>query len=395
VLTHGSRERKWVALTFDDGWSADRCAQIARTLRRKRATATFLINGIYMRREPARWRSILEGFPVANHTYAHSDLTLLSRSAIRDQVAGDEARVEAILRRPMLKLLRPPYGAYDGDVVAVSDALGYRLVLWDVDSGDTFSGATTSDVLSRAVRGVRGSIVLMHCGPAATPAAVGRIVASYRARGYTLVDLGRMFGLTTRTRPPTACRVRNGRTGRVHWKLSRAEAAARAGDRLVISGRCRGSTIVRRDLILKGIRITGSGRPTLDGEGEARVLTVQRGLTVVVKDLLIERGRSDEGGGIRNAGLLRLRDVAVRDNRAGRGGGIENRPPGHLRLLGASIVRDNVARIEGGGIRNLGTMAGVVCGAGGNVRSNTPDQCAPHPSPPPDPEPSPLPEPGS
>lgn len=391
VVTHGSRTRPWVALTFDDGWDTERCAHIATTLRRKKATATFFINGTYMQRSPVRWRSILAGFPVANHSHSHSDLTLLSRSAIRTEVAGDEARIEAILGRPMLRILRPPFGAYDEDVQAVAEAHGYRLVLWDVDSGDTYAGASTSSVLDRAIAGGRGSIVLLHCGPAVTPGAVGRIVDAYRSRGFALVDLGQMLGLKPAKpiRPPTACRVRNPRIDRVHTTLGRAVTAARRGDRLVLSGTCQGTTIIRKDLVISGIRVGGSGRATLDGQRKGRVLTVARGVSVTLRGLTIERGRDPEGGGVRVAGSLRMRDVVVRDNRARRGAGIDIRPPGRLRLIGSSLIKGNTAGREGGGLRNLGTMFGVRCGAGGNVRGNTPDDCASAVSPEPDPLPDP------
>jgi peptidoglycan/xylan/chitin deacetylase (PgdA/CDA1 family) len=394
VATHGSRARSWVALTFDDGWSPGHCASIAETLRRKRATATFFINGIYMARSPSRWRSILAGFPVANHGHSHADLSRLSRAGVRSEVAGDEARIERILRRPMLKLLRPPFGAYDSDVLAVAGALGYQIALWDVDAGDTYAGATTGSVISRATRGGRGSIVLMHCGPAVTTAAVGRIVDSYRSRGYTVVDLGRMLGLTPArpVRPPTACRVRNTRTRVEHWQLGRAVAKAQRGDGLVVSGTCKGSTTIRKDLVIEGTRIRGSGRPTLDGQRRGRVLTVTRGVSAIVRGLLIERGRDPEGGAVRNAGQLRLRNTVVRDSRAQHGGGIDNRPPGRLRLLGTSAVKGNRAGVDGGGIRNLGRLVGVTCGPGGNVHANTPDDCGPAPSPDPDPGPEPEPE---
>jgi len=182
------------------------------TLRRKNATATFFINGIYAQANPSRWRRALAGFPVANHTRSHPFLDRLSAAQIRDQIASSERIVEQVIGRQTLKLLRPPYGAYDAEVLRVAGELGYtKTVLWTIDSYDTRSFATTSSVIRYGSSGGPGAIVLLHCGPSMTPAAVGPIIDSYRARGYRLVGLDRMLGIApgptprpTRTPRPTA-----------------------------------------------------------------------------------------------------------------------------------------------------------------------------------------------
>jgi peptidoglycan/xylan/chitin deacetylase (PgdA/CDA1 family) len=390
LISHGPRTRPWVALTFDDGWGLDRCATIADTLRRRGATATFLINGSVMAQRPARWRAILDGFAVANHGRTHRDMRYLSAAQLRSEIAGDEHTIERILGRPMLHYLRPPYGAVDSEVMRVALGLGYRVLLWDVDSGDTRAGATTGSVLAAATRAGRGSIVLMHCGPSVTPGAVGRIVDRYRARGLELVDLGRMLGYAgvPPPLPPTACRVRNLRTGRTSHRLARAVRDARRGDRLTVSGTCTGSATVRTSISVRGVRIAGSGRPTLDAKLKGRVVSVAPGVELTLRGLLLRRGKSDMGGAIRNAGLLRLRDVAVRDSRARIGGGVDNRPTGRLRLMGSSLIRGNRAAERGGGLRNLGVLVNVDCGPGGNVRGNAPDDCAGPDEPPPSAPPS-------
>ncbi len=375
VITHGSRARPWVALTFDDGWSLDRCTSIIQTLRAKHAPATFFINGTYMRRDPKHWRSLLQGFPVANHTLSHPWLTRLSEAHVRSQIAANERVIEGILGRPMLHLLRPPYGAYDSRVVRVADDLGYRIILWDVDSGDTSSGTSVGSVIRYGRAGGRGAIVLLHCGPSVTPPAVASIIASYRTRGYKLVDLGTMLhvGPPTRPeRPARACRVRDTRTGRTRGSLQKAAAAASSGDTLTLQGICRGVTTLGKDLTVKGISTKTSGPPTLAGMGHGTVVTVRADATVKLKSLAIRGGAASQGGGILNRGTLELRDVSVQSNHATSGGGILN--IGQLALNGSSSVRNNTATVSGGGILNTGTVAGAVCG--GNVYGNTPDDCA-------------------
>jgi peptidoglycan-N-acetylglucosamine deacetylase len=339
VITRGSSAKPWVALTFDDGWSADRCERIVRTLRAKGAPATFFINGAIMNQAPARWRAMLAGFEVANHTRTHKDLARLGTAAIRWEIASNEALVERILRRPMLKVMRPPYGSYNSRVLQVASALGYRTVLWSNDSYDTRSWATTSSVIRYGSAGGKGAIVLLHCGPSMTPAAVGPIIDRYRARGFRLVELGELLGGSP-SAPPTACRVRNLGTGAVHPSLQKAARAASAGDRLTVQGTCTGSTTLRKDLRIKGTRTASSGPPVLSGGKSGRVLTVAPGVSVTIRGLVIRWGATDgAGGGVLNRGTLNLRDVIVRANHAASGGGAHNTAGATLRLNGATVVR--------------------------------------------------------
>ena len=372
VITHGSRAKPEVALTFDDGWSASRCARIAKTLRAKGATATFLINGANLRRDPDRWRSILRGFPIANHTLTHPDLTHVSAGGIHDQIALNERANEGILGRPMLKLFRPPYGAYDQEVVRVADSLGYRTIIWDSSGGDTTSAATTSSVIRNGSRGGKGAIVLLHCGPSVTPAAVGPIIDSYRRRGFRLVGLDEM--LLGAVVSPTACHVKDRDNGRVSESLQAAVNAARRGHQLNVRGICRGTTTVDKSLLIRGVRDEDSGPPTLNGRRRGTVLTIAAGVTVTLEDLGIVRGKARRGGGIANLGSLTLMKVDVSRNRATMfGGGILNR--GDLIVGGESTIRGNGAT-DGAGITNRGTLRvqggssitrNVASGVGGGV----------------------------
>jgi peptidoglycan/xylan/chitin deacetylase (PgdA/CDA1 family) len=195
VLRHGPRDARRVALTFDDGWSPERCARVIAVLRASRTPATFFINGVHLRRSPDLWRRLLEGFEVANHTRSHPFLTQLDAARIRRQIRSNELIHERVLHRPMLRVLRPPYGAYDLQVLRVAAELGYRhVLLWDTSSGDTSPRATIASVTRHASRGGRGSVVLLHCGPAPTAHALAAVISSYRDRGFELVTVSQLLG---------------------------------------------------------------------------------------------------------------------------------------------------------------------------------------------------------
>ncbi|MFN8624187.1 MAG: polysaccharide deacetylase family protein [Chloroflexota bacterium] len=194
VVTRGSSAHRWVALTFDDGWSVGNCERIAASFRARGARATFLINGVNLDASPGRWRRLLRGMPVASHGYTHLDMTKLSTAGVISQVQRERWAFQRVLGRPGLSMLRPPYGAYDSHVLAAARSAGVaRIVLWSVDTKDWVPGTSASTIYRRAIGAGSGGIVLMHCGPDATASAVPSIIRWYQARGYQLVGLGQLL----------------------------------------------------------------------------------------------------------------------------------------------------------------------------------------------------------
>lgn len=196
LLTNGPRTRKVVALTFDDGWAPQRCLAIGQTLMAQHATATFFINGKYLREAPSVYRWLADqGFMFGNHSFSHHDQATLTEDGVRADLDASRRTLEAVTGAPSLRVFRPPFGSSDATVLAGAAAAGYQVALtWDVDSRD-WAGVSVDQVVANATRGTNGSVVLMHCGPAATPVALARIIAAYRSRGFTFVSVADMLGL--------------------------------------------------------------------------------------------------------------------------------------------------------------------------------------------------------
>jgi peptidoglycan-N-acetylglucosamine deacetylase len=196
VVRHGDRTTKTIALTFDDGWSAKRTAEIVGILDRHGVKATFLPYAKVVRQSPALWRSIAKRYPIANHTVSHPKLVRLTSAQIYDEIDRARRIVEQVTGRKMVRIFRAPYGSYDSRVLRQAYRAGFKYhVLWDVDSGDT---ARISDarVLKLAVSGRKGSIVLMHAGPGVTVRVLAKVIRNYKSRGFRFVTLPEMLGLS-------------------------------------------------------------------------------------------------------------------------------------------------------------------------------------------------------
>src|ERR1041385_1722713 len=76
----GSRRRRSIALTFDDGPS-EGTNQLLEILNRYKTPATFFVCGMNVKRLPAITRSTAAaGHEIGNHSYSHPALYLRSRA---------------------------------------------------------------------------------------------------------------------------------------------------------------------------------------------------------------------------------------------------------------------------------------------------------------------------
>jgi peptidoglycan-N-acetylglucosamine deacetylase len=196
VVRHGPRTAKVVALTFDDGWSLPRCQAILAILQREHVPATFFPIGMYVKRDAPFWREVARlGYPIANHTAHHEDLSKLPYQQQVDTIAKARDTM-AKVGIPMVPILRPPYGAWNHDTLIAAEAAGYsQFLIWDTSMGDTSRLGNDTTHFHDAVRGEAGSVVLMHCGPKMTPRLLPKVIASYRSRGFSFVTVPQLLGM--------------------------------------------------------------------------------------------------------------------------------------------------------------------------------------------------------
>lgn len=203
VASHGPRTKKVVALTFDDGTSAESTLRILATLVREHASATFFPTGRSVERFADVWRRVAAaGYPMGNHTYSHGSLAGQCYEAQLAELLRDE-RVLGGLGISLLPVMRPPYEEWDASTLLASRAAGEsHVVLWDVDTHD-WTGVSARTIVSRAVGGQAGSIVLMHT-ITNTADALPTIIHRYRDRGFTFVTVPALLDIASPESTPQA-----------------------------------------------------------------------------------------------------------------------------------------------------------------------------------------------
>ena len=188
-----------MALTFDDGPSGTYTPQILEIFAENNARCTFFVlGGLVGKHKQLLKRAEEGGHEIGIHSWWHDDYTGLSSSAIRSDIARSRSAIDAAIDGPV-RWVRPPYGAVNARVRgAISDA-GYRVAMWSIDPRDwqsPGSSVVAQRILSRAKD---GAVVVLHDGGggrAGTVAAMRTVVPALIARGYELVTLSELKGLS-------------------------------------------------------------------------------------------------------------------------------------------------------------------------------------------------------
>jgi peptidoglycan-N-acetylglucosamine deacetylase len=155
---------KVIALTIDDGPSPVYTPQVLRLLAQYRVTAAFSMIGENASYYPGVARDVADaGHLIVNHTWDHANLTPLSRSRVRTEIAKASDAIEAAAgKRPTM--FRAPYGAWSAAALEYCASAGLTPLDWSVDPRD-WSRPGVSAIVRNILRNTRtGSIILEHDG---------------------------------------------------------------------------------------------------------------------------------------------------------------------------------------------------------------------------------------
>ncbi len=158
----GVRDRRAIALTFDDGPS-ESTPELLEILDRYGAPATFFQCGVNVRRLPAIAKAVADaGHEIGNHSDTHPRFDFHSERFIRHELARAQAAIEdATGVRPVL--FRAPFGVRWFGMREAQRRLGLLGVMWTAIGVDWKrpERAVTSRLLKKAQN---GAIFCLHDG---------------------------------------------------------------------------------------------------------------------------------------------------------------------------------------------------------------------------------------
>jgi peptidoglycan/xylan/chitin deacetylase (PgdA/CDA1 family) len=161
-VSHGPRDGREVAITFDDGPDDPYTLEIARILDARGAKGTFFMVGKALDRRPDIARALREdGHLLGNHSYHHDEWRWL------DPRYPELDRTQTAFRRNLgvcPTFYRAPHGQHTPFLAHAVGDHGMTMVGWEVSSGD-WNTRDAGLVARRTLDDVKpGSIIVLHDG---------------------------------------------------------------------------------------------------------------------------------------------------------------------------------------------------------------------------------------
>jgi peptidoglycan/xylan/chitin deacetylase (PgdA/CDA1 family) len=209
TISEASSGQMVVALTFDDGPSAEWTPKLLDELKAFNVKATFFVLGSHVRNNPELTKRIArEGHEIENHSYRHPLLALHSVKDLEKEIRDCEIEVRN-LTGITTKYFRPPRAWLTGRQKAAVEKMGYRVVLWSLNSKDwvTFDDKY---LVAHVLRNVRpGNIILFHDGGGIfgtegrnrdeTVRTIAQLIPKMRKRGYRFVTVAELLAESQNT----------------------------------------------------------------------------------------------------------------------------------------------------------------------------------------------------
>lgn len=192
-------EKKYVALTYDDGPSRLTTQPLLDLLEKYNASATFFINGNHANDNKELVKEIYtSGNEIGNHTLDHVWLTKTSVEEQKRQIYGNESLLKFLSGQKGNMLVRPPYGDINEKILKNFDL---AFIMWSVDSRD-WEVQDVASIQNNVFSSIKdGDIIIMHDGYTSTIKATEEILKRLKKEGFEVVSVSELFQVKNKKIP--------------------------------------------------------------------------------------------------------------------------------------------------------------------------------------------------
>lgn len=176
------QDKKSIYLTFDDGPIPEITPWVLEQLKQYNVKATFFCIGDNIRKNPEIFRQLLkEEHSIGNHTFNHlNGWKTITEVYVENVIKAEEILLENRKQRrenreekrdnnnpkpatSVQKLFRPPYGKIKNSQAKELVKLNYKIVMWDVLSGDFENRISKEKCFKNVINNASGgSTIVFH-----------------------------------------------------------------------------------------------------------------------------------------------------------------------------------------------------------------------------------------
>ncbi|WP_378952428.1 polysaccharide deacetylase family protein [Pelosinus sp. sgz500959] len=187
-IFHGNLAAPKIAFACNVFWGEEFLPKMLTTLDENNTKITFFIGGSWAKRFPDLVVELgNRGHELGNHTYSHPHPNTLSKDKNKEQILRAEQLVTE-LTQFKTTLYAPPYGEYNDIVLAAATELGYKTIMWTIDTID-WQRPPSDIIIDRVMKKINnGAIILIH-PTESTAKALPELIKQLKSKGYTITTV--------------------------------------------------------------------------------------------------------------------------------------------------------------------------------------------------------------
>lgn len=191
-IYRGEADEKEVAFACNVVWGNEYLPKMLRIFKENDVEITFFIGGDWAERFPEELKTIYNaGHELGNHGYDHKKQSQLNIEQNKQEILKTEAAIKKVTG-VKTTLFAPPYGDLNNTVVNAAEGLGYKVIMWSLDTID-WNTKDYNTILERIEnKHHNGAIVLMHPTEATVKALPG-MIKSLKNKGYEIVNISEVL----------------------------------------------------------------------------------------------------------------------------------------------------------------------------------------------------------
>ena len=188
----GNKDKKYLYLTFDEGYEAGYTPQILQTLKENEVKGAFFITAHFVNTQSELVKQMIdEGHIVGNHTVNHKSMPDLTEEQIRTEIMDLHHTIYEKFGYEM-KYIRPPKGEFSERTLKYTNTLGYKTVMWSFAYEDWNENKQPDEAASKEkiIKNLHnGEIILLHGNSKTNTNILDSIIKEAKDMGYEFRSL--------------------------------------------------------------------------------------------------------------------------------------------------------------------------------------------------------------